>query len=114
MASHAARCSVSDSRPCSSMMSCCHLPGNKNVVTREYMDKMKNGCIVCNMGHSNTEIDVVSSFRRCMMIVMIVLFIGHCNMVSSLPVTLQCELCHLSGKDNNKTQCIFRCRFTCM
>ena len=24
------------------------------------MDKMKNGCIVCNMGHSNTEIDVLS------------------------------------------------------
>lgn len=36
--------------------------GNKNVVTREHMDKMKNGCIVCNMGHSNTEIDVVSNF----------------------------------------------------
>lgn len=36
--------------------------GNKNVVTREHMDKMKNGCIVCNMGHSNTEIDVVSIF----------------------------------------------------
>lgn len=35
--------------------------GNKNVVTREHMDKMKNGCIVCNMGHSNTEIDVVST-----------------------------------------------------
>jgi adenosylhomocysteinase len=34
--------------------------GNKNVVSREMMDKMKNGCIVCNMGHSNTEIDVVS------------------------------------------------------
>lgn len=33
--------------------------GNKNVVSREHMDKMKNGCIVCNMGHSNTEIDVV-------------------------------------------------------
>lgn len=33
--------------------------GNKNVVTREHMDKMRNGCIVCNMGHSNTEIDVV-------------------------------------------------------
>lgn len=33
--------------------------GNKNVVTREHMDKMKNGCVVCNMGHSNTEIDVV-------------------------------------------------------
>ncbi|KAB7506903.1 Adenosylhomocysteinase 3 [Armadillidium nasatum] len=34
--------------------------GNKNVVTREHMDKMKNGAIVCNMGHSNTEIDVNS------------------------------------------------------
>merc|ERR1712168_376939 len=34
--------------------------GNKNVVTREFMAKMKNGCIVCNMGHSNTEIDVLS------------------------------------------------------
>uniref|UniRef100_A0A4W5KA44 S-adenosyl-L-homocysteine hydrolase NAD binding domain-containing protein n=1 Tax=Hucho hucho TaxID=62062 RepID=A0A4W5KA44_9TELE len=34
--------------------------GNKNVVAREYLDRMKNGCIVCNMGHSNTEIDVVS------------------------------------------------------
>jgi len=34
--------------------------GNKNVVNREHMDKMKNGCVVCNMGHSNTEIDVVS------------------------------------------------------
>lgn len=33
--------------------------GNKNVVTREHLDKLKNGCIVCNMGHSNTEIDVV-------------------------------------------------------
>ncbi|CAD5115328.1 DgyrCDS4311 [Dimorphilus gyrociliatus] len=32
--------------------------GNKNVVTKEHMDSMKNGCIVCNMGHSNTEIDV--------------------------------------------------------
>ncbi|XP_042864982.1 adenosylhomocysteinase-like 1 isoform X5 [Penaeus japonicus] len=34
--------------------------GNKNVVTRDHMDKMKNGAIVCNMGHSNTEIDVES------------------------------------------------------
>ncbi|EDW36753.1 GL18434 [Drosophila persimilis] len=32
--------------------------GNKNVVVREHMDKMKSGCIVSNMGHSNTEIDV--------------------------------------------------------
>lgn len=29
------------------------------MVTREQLDRMKNGCIVCNMGHSNTEIDVV-------------------------------------------------------
>ncbi|XP_064633888.1 S-adenosylhomocysteine hydrolase-like protein 1 isoform X1 [Lineus longissimus] len=34
--------------------------GNKNVVTREHLDRLKNGCIVCNMGHSNTEIDVNS------------------------------------------------------
>lgn len=38
-------------------------PGNKNVVVRENLDRMKNGCIVCNMGHSNTEIDVVSRRR---------------------------------------------------
>lgn len=38
--------------------------GNKNVVSREHMDKMKNGCIVCNMGHSNTEIDVVSFVKN--------------------------------------------------
>ncbi|XP_036346687.1 adenosylhomocysteinase-like 2 [Rhagoletis pomonella] len=34
--------------------------GNKNVVTREHMDRMKSGCILCNMGHSNSEIDVNS------------------------------------------------------
>ncbi|XP_013414735.1 S-adenosylhomocysteine hydrolase-like protein 1 isoform X2 [Lingula anatina] len=34
--------------------------GNKNVVTRDHLDRLKNGCIVCNMGHSNTEIDVGS------------------------------------------------------
>lgn len=38
--------------------------GNKNVVTREHMDKMKNGCVVCNMGHSNTEIDIVCAVSR--------------------------------------------------
>lgn len=38
----------------------CLLVGNKNVVTRDQLDRMKNGSIVCNMGHSNTEIDVVS------------------------------------------------------
>ncbi|XP_029698134.1 S-adenosylhomocysteine hydrolase-like protein 1 isoform X4 [Takifugu rubripes] len=34
--------------------------GNKNVVVRKHLDRMKNGCIVCNMGHSNTEIDLAS------------------------------------------------------
>jgi len=34
--------------------------GNKNVVTRQHLDKLKSGAIVCNMGHSNTEIDVMS------------------------------------------------------
>ncbi|XP_024911711.1 S-adenosylhomocysteine hydrolase-like protein 1 isoform X2 [Cynoglossus semilaevis] len=34
--------------------------GNKGVVLREHLDRMKNGCIVCNMGHSNTEIDLLS------------------------------------------------------
>jgi len=38
---------------------CCQ--GNKHVVRRDHMDRLKNGCIVCNMGHSNTEIDVVST-----------------------------------------------------
>jgi S-adenosylhomocysteine hydrolase len=33
--------------------------GSKNTITRESLDKLKNGAIVCNMGHSNTEIDVV-------------------------------------------------------
>ena len=33
--------------------------GSKHTITREALDKLKNGAIVCNMGHSNTEIDVV-------------------------------------------------------
>merc|ERR1719334_2756479 len=33
--------------------------GNKNVINRDHLDRMKSGAIVCNMGHSNTEIDVV-------------------------------------------------------
>jgi len=34
--------------------------GSKHVVRREHLDRLKNGCIVCNMGHSNSEIDVNS------------------------------------------------------
>ena len=33
------------------------------MVRKEHLDRLKNGCIVCNMGHSNTEIDVVSLSR---------------------------------------------------
>lgn len=36
--------------------------GNKNIIRRNHMDQMKNGAILCNMGHSNTEIDVVKFF----------------------------------------------------
>ncbi|CAF1005467.1 unnamed protein product [Rotaria sp. Silwood1] len=36
--------------------------GSKYTITRDSLDKMKNGAIVCNMGHSNTEIDI--SFLR--------------------------------------------------
>lgn len=35
--------------------------GNKNVITRPHADRMKDGAILCNMGHSNTEIDIVSA-----------------------------------------------------
>jgi adenosylhomocysteinase len=34
--------------------------GSKGVIGREQIEKMKTGGIVCNMGHSNTEIDVAS------------------------------------------------------
>ena len=34
--------------------------GNKKVIGREHMDKMKTGTILVNMGHGNTEIDVLS------------------------------------------------------
>uniref|UniRef100_A0AAQ5YQE1 S-adenosyl-L-homocysteine hydrolase NAD binding domain-containing protein n=1 Tax=Amphiprion ocellaris TaxID=80972 RepID=A0AAQ5YQE1_AMPOC len=44
---------------CLLLFNLCISAGNKNVVGREHLDKMKNGCIVCNMGHSNTEIDLV-------------------------------------------------------
>lgn len=32
--------------------------GNKTVISRDQCEKLKNGAIVCNMGHSNTEIDI--------------------------------------------------------
>ena len=38
--------------------------GNKGVITREHAEKLKTGAILCNMGHSNTEIDVESLHQR--------------------------------------------------
>ena len=32
--------------------------GTKHVVTRTHLDRVRKGCIVANMGHSNHEIDV--------------------------------------------------------
>ncbi|XP_025422363.1 S-adenosylhomocysteine hydrolase-like protein 1 [Sipha flava] len=34
--------------------------GNKNVIVREHMDKMKSGCIVCCMSYCHNEIDVAA------------------------------------------------------
>lgn len=34
--------------------------GNKRVIAREHMDRMKSGAVLCNMGHSDNEIDVAS------------------------------------------------------
>ena len=34
--------------------------GNKKVITKEHMEKMKSGTILANMGHANNEIDVLS------------------------------------------------------
>lgn len=34
----------------------CTVTGNKNVVTKEHFNKMKDGAIVCNSGHFNVEI----------------------------------------------------------
>ena len=37
--------------------------GNKNVITRDHIDRMKNAAVLCNMGHSNSEIDVVRALN---------------------------------------------------
>ena len=38
----------------------CTLTGNKNVISRDHFEGMKNGAIVCNSGHFNVEIDLTS------------------------------------------------------
>lgn len=37
-----------------------HVLGTKHVVRREHMNKLKDGCILANMGHTTNEIDVSS------------------------------------------------------
>ena len=34
--------------------------GTKNVITRKHLERVKKNCIICNMGHSNQEIDLES------------------------------------------------------
>ncbi|GAU91807.1 hypothetical protein RvY_03996 [Ramazzottius varieornatus] len=34
--------------------------GNKRVITREHLDRMKRSTVLCNMGHSDNEIDIAS------------------------------------------------------
>jgi adenosylhomocysteinase len=34
------------------------LTGNKSVIARDHFEKLKNGAILCNSGHSNVEIDL--------------------------------------------------------
>src|SRR5512132_2215813 len=36
----------------------CTATGNKNVITREHMERMKDGAILANTGHFNVEIDI--------------------------------------------------------
>ncbi|MCC7491744.1 MAG: adenosylhomocysteinase [Fimbriimonadaceae bacterium] len=38
----------------------CTLTGDKHVVRREHWESMKDGCIVCNSGHFDIELDLVS------------------------------------------------------
>jgi len=35
--------------------------GGKHTIARKHFEKLKNGCIVGNMGHSSQEIDLVSA-----------------------------------------------------
>ncbi len=55
----------------------CYSAGNKNVVGREHLDKMKNGCIVCNMGHSSSEIELVWAYTACVWLVCVCVCFMH-------------------------------------
>ena len=36
----------------------CTATGDKSVITREHMERMKDGAILCNTGHFNVEIEI--------------------------------------------------------
>ena len=36
----------------------CTATGDKHVVARQHMERMKDGAILCNTGHFNVEIDI--------------------------------------------------------
>ena len=74
--------------------------GNKKIILRSHMNKMKNGAIVCNMGHSDTEIDV-ASLKTSDLVWEKVLFIIKVNnyyflMTSSSSIFLVCDLYKVS------------------
>src|SRR5437764_10160227 len=37
---------------------CCTATGDKKVISREHMERMKDGAILCNTGHFNVEIEI--------------------------------------------------------
>ena len=37
---------------------CITATGSRGIITLDHVEKMKSGAILCNMGHSNTEIDM--------------------------------------------------------
>ena len=39
--------------------------GNKSVVTYDHMDRMRDGAVVCNIGHFDNELDVAALRDRC-------------------------------------------------
>ena len=41
----------------------CTATGDKGVITREHIERMKDGAILCNTGHFNVEIDMPGAAR---------------------------------------------------
>lgn len=80
----------------------CDSAGNKNVVTRDQLDRLKNGSIVCNMGHSNTEIDVVTSAH------------GDADTLWCLTRATENKERSESDQMSTVTKCQHRCMYVCV